>query len=182
MHDVLLIVDVLQDFEHDDGPTLLESLRQRRAQVSRALARARASVTPIVYANDNRGVWDSDVWRLVERSLSGPGSDVVEALVPEQGDRFVVKPRYSAFDHTPLALILEELGCERLLIAGASTEGCVAQSAIDARELGYRVSVVAAACATTDPELERTALRYLTDVVGVRLAEPEEIGRPAGSA
>ena len=179
MHDVLLIVDVLQDFEHDDGPTLLESLRQRRAQISRALARARASVTPIVYANDNRGAWDSDVWRLVERSLSGPGRDVIEALVPEQGDRFVVKPRYSAFDHTPLSLILEELGCERLLIAGASTEGCVAQSAIDARELGYRVSVVAAACATTDPELERTALRYLTDVVGVRLAEPEEIGRPA---
>ena len=33
MHDVLLIVDVLQDFEHDDGPTLLESLRQRRAQI-----------------------------------------------------------------------------------------------------------------------------------------------------
>jgi nicotinamidase-related amidase len=182
MRDVLLIVDVLQDFSHDDGTALLESLRRRRPQISQALSRARASVTPVVYANDNAGVWDSDMWRLVDRALAGDGRDVIAPLVPEQGDRFVVKPRYSAFDHTPLALILEELGCERLFVAGASTEGCVTQSAIDARELGYRVSVVARACATTDPALEQTALRYLTDVVGVRLADPDEIGRPVASA
>ena len=65
--------------------------------------------------------------------------------------------------------------CDRLLVAGTSTEGCVAQTAIDARELGYKVTVLAGACATTDEALEQTALRYLVDVVGVRLAEPEEI-------
>jgi nicotinamidase-related amidase len=28
---------------------------------------------------------------------------------PEPGDLFVLKPRYSAFDHTPLDLLLREL-------------------------------------------------------------------------
>ena len=54
----------------------------------------------------------------------------------------MIKLRYSAFDHTPLALILEELGCERLLLAGMPTEGCVTQSTIAARELGFTVSVL----------------------------------------
>ena len=49
------------------------------------------------------------------------------------------------------------------------------QSAIAARELGFDVSVVAEACATVNPTHEETALRYLVDVVGVRLAEADEI-------
>jgi nicotinamidase-related amidase len=182
VRDVLLIVDVFQDFAHDHGAALLRSLRQRRHRIAAAVSRARESGTPLVYANDHAGLWDSDVSRIVDRALGGPGSDVVASLLPEDGDRFVLKPRYSAFDHTPLELILEELECERVLIAGASTEGCVAQTAIDARERGYYVSVVASGCATTDEALEQTALRYLVDVVGVRLLEPTEVGRSAAPA
>ena len=35
----------------------------------------------------------------------------------------MVKPRYSAFDHTPLVLILRELEIERLLLLGAALGG-----------------------------------------------------------
>jgi biuret amidohydrolase len=78
-----------------------------------------------------------------------------------------VKPSYSAFDHTPLELILRDLEVERLLLAGTSTEGCVAQTAIDARELGFKVSVLADACATVDERIERIAIEYLEAVAGV---------------
>ena len=100
-------------------------------------------------------------------ALSGPGGDQLHILVPQPGERIVLKPRYSAFDHTPLAVVLEELECERVVLVGLTTEGCVAQSAIDARELGYKVSIIPAACGTTDPQLERVALQYLDQVVGV---------------
>lgn len=46
---------------------------------------------------------------------------------------------------------------------------CVTQTAIAARELGFKVTVLAAACACVDERLERVALEYLTDVVGVRV-------------
>jgi len=76
---------------------------------------------------------------------------------------------------TPLRLILEGLGCERLIVAGMTTEGCVAQSAIDARERGLKVTIVPSACASTDEEIERTALRYLVDVVGVKLGDAAQL-------
>jgi nicotinamidase-related amidase len=55
-----------------------------------------------------------------------------------------------------------------------STEGCVAQTAIAAKEEGLKVTVVPAACATVDGELERIALAYLERVVGVLLADAVE--------
>lgn len=50
-----------------------------------------------------------------------------------------------------------------------ATERCVTQTAIAARELGFKVTVMADACACVDARLERVALEYLRDVVGVRL-------------
>jgi nicotinamidase-related amidase len=55
---------------------------------------------------------------------------------------------------------------------GAATEGCVVQTAIDAREHGLQATILAEACATTDPSLEELALRYAAEVGGVRVAGP----------
>jgi nicotinamidase-related amidase len=165
--DALLLVDVVNDFEHEDGDKLLESFRGRHEGLVQALEDARAEGVPVVYANDNFGVWDGDGPRLVRQALEGRGGELVEAVAPQDDDSFVVKPRYSAFDHTPLELILRDLEVERLLLAGTSTEGCVAQTAIDARELGFKVSVPADACATVDERIERIAIEYLEAVAGV---------------
>jgi nicotinamidase-related amidase len=167
--DALLLVDLLNDFEHEDGDRLLGFFRERHEGMVRALARARAEDVPVIYANDNYGVWDGDRQRLVKQALEGRGGELLEGLAPGEDDRFVVKPRYSAFDKTPLELILRELETERLLLAGASTEGCVAQTAIDGRELGFKVSVLADACATVDERIEKVALDYLEAVVGARI-------------
>ena len=98
------------------------------------------------------------------------GADVVGDDLPDvavgEDDRFVVKPRYSGFDHTPLELILRDLDVHRILLAGAATEGCVVQTAIDGRELGFKVTVLADACASPDERLEQVALTYLEEVVG----------------
>jgi len=124
---------------------------------------------PVIYANDNRGVWDGDRDRLVREALDGLASDVVQAVAPREGDRFVVKPRYSGFDHTPLEIILRELEIDRILLAGAATEGCVVQTAIDGRELGFEITVLADACASPNERLEQVALTYLEEVVGAQL-------------
>jgi nicotinamidase-related amidase len=166
VRDALLLVDVVQRFEHEDGAELLASFRERHGGFVRALERACAEGVPVVYANDNFGIWDGDAPRLVRQALEGRAGELVQAIAPREGETFVVKPRYSAFDHTPLDLILRELEVERVLLGGMSTEGCVAQTAISARELGFKVSVLATACATVDERLERVALEYLEAVAG----------------
>jgi nicotinamidase-related amidase len=60
---------------------------------------------------------------------------------------------------------------ERILLAGTATEACVVQTAIDGREVGFKVSVLVGARATVDERLERIALEYLQEVVGVRVAD-----------
>jgi len=166
VRDALLLVDVIQAFDHQDGGTLLESFRARHGAIVKAIEEARAREIPVIYANDNRGFWDGDAERLVTDALEGPGGDLIRAIAPKEGDRFVVKPRYSAFDHTPLDLILRELEIERILLAGAATEMCVVQTAIDAKEEGLKVTILADACATTDERMERLAFEYAEKIVG----------------
>jgi nicotinamidase-related amidase len=189
VRDTLLLVDIIHDFRHEDGETLLASYRARFNGLIEALSQARNSSVPIVYANDSRGRWDGDAKGLVRHAVEhGLAGGLITAVAPKVGDRFLFKPRYSAFDSTPLAIVLEELGVERLLLAGTATEMCVAQTAIAARELGFKVSVLVDACATLDERNERIALDYLENVVGVRLERsaptrpPTEARSPAPGA
>jgi nicotinamidase-related amidase len=176
VRDALLLIDVVNTFDHEDGDALLASFRERLPGFQEALSRARAARIPVVYVNDNAGRWDSDAPALLRLAMEdGRGSDVVAAVAPQTGDRFVLKPRYSAFDHTPLVIILRELEVERLLLAGAATEACVVQTAIDARELGFKVTILADACATVDEEVERLAFEYAERVVGARVKSAGEV-------
>ena len=170
MNDALLLVDVIKDFRHEDGDALLASYRERHGGLVAALDRARSKGVPVIYANDHGGHWDGDAPGLVRRAVEeGRAGELVQAVRPRPGDRFVLKTRYSAFDSTPLEFLLADLSVDRLLLAGTATEMCVAQTAIAARELGYKVTVLAPACACVDEADERIALDYLERVVGVRV-------------
>src|SRR5918996_6026878 len=170
MTDALLLVDVIKDFRHEDGDRLLESYRERLDALEATLQHARTDGIPVVYANDNAGIWDGDAPRLVRQAVEeGLAGDLVARVAPREGDRLVVKPRYSAFDATPLTLILRELDVGRVILAGTATEMCVLQTAVDGLRHGFEVTVAAGACATVDPEQERIALGYLAKVLGVEV-------------
>jgi nicotinamidase-related amidase len=169
MRDCLLLVDLFNDFAHEDGDALFACFEERFPRLLELIRTCRAERLPITYANDSYGLFDGERGSIIDRARGGPAGHLVDGISPIGEERFIVKPRYSAFDYTPLALILEELGIERIILAGMSTEGCVAQTAISAREEGFKVSVVAPACCTVDLELEKIALAYLEHVVGARI-------------
>lgn len=104
------------------------------------------------------------------------------ALMPEvaarDGERVVVKTRPNAFAETDLDAILRAGGRPEIIIAGAMTHMCVSATARAAFDLGYRATVVAAACATRDlpsvdgrtiaaTDVHRTALAELADVFAI---------------
>jgi nicotinamidase-related amidase len=170
--DALLVVDVINDFAHDDGPALLRSFEERVDGMTRAISGARAAGVPVVYVNDDHGRWDSNVPALIGDTIDrGAGGPVVRQVTPREGDPLLLKQRYSGFDHTSLDLLLEKLEITRVVLMGAATEGCVVQTAIDAREHGLQATILAAACATTDPELEEIALAYAERVGGIRVGD-----------
>jgi nicotinamidase-related amidase len=166
VRDCVLLADVFNDFAHEDGERLLRSFREAVDGMHELLSWARERGTPVIFANDAYGDW-SDAPAIVRRARRGRGGALMDRIRPEPGEPFVVKPRYSAFDHTPLSILLEERRVERLLLGGMATERCVAQTAIDAREEGLKVTVVTTACAAVDPRLAEIALTYLVEVAGV---------------
>jgi nicotinamidase-related amidase len=170
MKDVLLVIDVLNDFKHDEGERLHASFEHRFDGLRLALEQARADGVPVIFVNDHQGDWAADRRRLVDRAINGRAGRRMQALVPLDGEPVLVKSRYSAFDHTPLDLLLSELDAERLLLVGGSTEGCIVQSGIFAREHGYKVTILTAACMTADEQREQTALAYAESVAGIVLS------------
>jgi nicotinamidase-related amidase len=167
--DALLVIDVLDDFDHEDSASLLASFHERGPAMAAVIEMARNDGVPVIYANDDRDRWDSDAPALARDAADGPGGEIIRRLLPQPGDHVLLKHRYSAFDHTALELLLEARSVERVIVVGAATEGCVVQTALDAREHGLKATIVADACATTDPDLEQTALRYARDVGGIRV-------------
>jgi nicotinamidase-related amidase len=173
MRDALLLVDVFDDFEHEDGNVLEASFRAKRPVLLDLVEAARAAATPLVYANDRHGRWHGDVSRFLDELKVAADSETA-LLAPRPEDAFFFKDHYSAFGHTALDVLLTEFGVERLILAGMSLEGCVTQTAIDARERGLLVSVVEPACARIDDEAARVAVDYLRRVVGARVVEEVE--------
>jgi nicotinamidase-related amidase len=173
--DALLLVDVLSGFRHEDGERLAASFARAQPVLLELIDSCRADDLPVIYANDHFGDWTADRSQIVERAVRGACGDLIKPIAPRSDEALLIKPRYSAFEGTPLRLLLGDLGTERILLAGTALEMCVTQTAITAREAGFKVSVMVDACARVDDANARIALAYLEHVVGVRLEERRDV-------
>ena len=110
------------------------------------------------------------------------GRPVVEQLVPDETDYFVLKPKHSGFYNTTLDLLLDYLQTKTVIITGMATDVCVLFTAADAymRDLGV---IVPSDCVTAlTPRAHRTALgadadRVLKAEVASSLNRPRALAR-----
>ena len=79
-----------------------------------------------------------------------PGTQVIRALAPRQNEVVLQKVTSSAFSSTGIDVILRNMGIEYLFITGQNTDGCVLYTSLDARDRGYRLTLVSDACITLD--------------------------------
>jgi nicotinamidase-related amidase len=171
--EALIVLDVITTFEHEDGDRLLDSMKDSVPALVRALAHARGRIA-VVYVNDADGHWDGDASGHVARALAGKGGEILRDVMPQTGDRVLFKPNYSAFDGTALGHLLASLEVTRVVLAGAATEMCVAQTGIAARTRGIQVTVLRDACATIDAENEQISLAYLEHVTGSVIRDTDD--------
>jgi nicotinamidase-related amidase len=154
----LIVIDMLNTYEHDDAEPLRKSVRPILPTFERLLARARDSSSLLVYVNDNYGRWHDGPAELIDRAAGGPYRELVEPIAPPPGTPFVVKARHSIFYQTPLEYLLRDEGVSRLVLAGQVTEQCVLYSALDAYVRHFDVAVCRDAVAAIDPALAEAAL------------------------
>ena len=168
----LLIIDMINRLDFASGPALLRLAVPAARRIAALKRRFVAVGAPVIYANDNFGQWHADFRELVAvcRQPDCIGAPLAELLAPQPDDYYVLKPKHSAFHSTPLAVLLEQCGIERVVIGGVSTDVCIAATAIDAhmRELAVHVPSDCVA-APTRARSER-ALKLLRDSIGAATA------------
>src|SRR5215472_15923716 len=105
--------------------------------------------------------------------LGSPGFQIVDALAPRPEDVVLDKVTMSAFEATPLPLLLRDLGLCSFLIAGIALEVGIEPTARHGADLGFIPVVVQDACGFGHAEAaERSiaALKYAGDSVLTDLA------------
>ena len=163
----LLVVDVNYAFCGDKPEPILESIKRWPTScgeeawegvrvIKRLIDAARAKGLPVIYTTNKKrpDMWDNGSWswkntRQNERLRTQTNLDpnaVVDEIAPGPRDILIQKQKPSAFYATPLQSYLTLLGCDSLLVAGATTSGCVRASVLDAFSSNYRVAVVEDAC------------------------------------
>ena len=81
----LVVVDVLNAYDHPDADALVENMAGVVAQVSQLIGRARDEERPVIYVNDNYGLWNSSSAELLEAALQGASSRARRAAAPAAG-------------------------------------------------------------------------------------------------
>ncbi|AYN43397.1 cysteine hydrolase [Streptomyces dangxiongensis] len=173
----LLVVDMINTYDHKDADLLLSSARTVVPVVADVLRRARGLSVPVIYVNDNFGEWRSHHGELLDQALSGPHGCLVEPLKPDGGSLFVLKARHSAFFETPLEYLLRQQNIDQLVLTGQATEQCVLYSALDAHIRHFEVTVPMDAVAHIHEDLARAALQMMERNMGARVCTSRDLWR-----
>ena len=165
----LLVIDVNYAFAGDKAEPILESIKKWHTScgedawvaipVIRALIESsRARGVPVIYTTNfwRDDKWDRGSWAWKnrrtgerppgERATNLDGNAIVAEIAPGPLDIVVRKQKPSGFFGSALQSYLVLLGCDSVIVTGATTSGCVRATVIDAFSNNYRVSVVEDAC------------------------------------
>ncbi|MHB0775617.1 cysteine hydrolase family protein [Halomonas sp. WWR20] len=138
---VLLLVD--HQREYVDGRLPLTGMDEAVVCCTGLLALARRHEAPIIHIvhhGNSGGAFDPD----------GPHAAIIEGLAPQNGELTMIKRLPNSFTGTHLADSLKMSGRKELIVAGFQTHMCISATVRAALDHGYRVTLVANACATRD--------------------------------
>jgi ureidoacrylate peracid hydrolase len=151
---VLVVVDVQNDYCHEDGVfgRAGRDLGPIQAAVERLLGlveTARRARVPVIWVRTQHDRWtDSAMWlgRQVRAAgaicATGSWGAELYRVAPAPDECVVVKHRYSAFVGTRLPVVLRALGRPTLVLAGVTTNVCVESTARDAFMRDWAVVLV----------------------------------------
>ena len=161
MKTALLVVDMLNPYEHQDADQLTQSVETIVDPLRELIGRAAEADTELIYVNDNYGDWKYARQAFAERAMNGARPDLVEPFLPPDDAEFIEKARHTAFYMTPLEYLLGQREIGHLVLAGQVTEQCILYSALDAYVRHYEVSVPRDGVAHIHEHLANAALQMM---------------------
>jgi nicotinamidase-related amidase len=173
----LLLLDVINDLEFEEGECLLAHALPMARHLAALKRRAREAGIPVIYVNDNYGRWQSDFSRLIEHCMEEDtrGRPMVELLLPDEQDYFVLKPKHSGFFSTTLDVLLDYLKARSLMLTGVAGNICVLFTANDAYMRDFNLYVPSDCVASNNPDDNRHALEQMRKVLKADITPATEL-------
>ena len=174
---VLLIIDMVSDFQFEDGQELFANTMKIVRRIAELRQRANDAGVPVIFVNDNFGKWNRDFGGFVDavREGSEEGRKITDILSPEGDDYFILKPQRSAFYATPLDVLLESMEAEKLVITGITTDICVLFTAHDAHMRGFEVVVPRDCVAAVETPFHNQAIKFMERVADAKIVRSEDV-------
>jgi nicotinamidase-related amidase len=197
----LIIVDMQNDFLHRDGnfshiarerpepnidmPFLIGTI----PNVKRLADTFRGAGRPVVYLAHMLKPDYSDAtfpyWRVGIEPGSGNrthcvegtwGAQIIDDLMPQEGEHLVVKKGFGGFSNTPLDTILRNMGVTTCVACGVTTCVCVSTTIRGGIEYNYRMIVVGDAVAEVDRSTHEAELKTMARIFADVKTTDEVVG------
>jgi ureidoacrylate peracid hydrolase len=196
----LIVVDMQNDFVHPDGgfackareapekgidmPFLMGTI----PHVKRLVGAFRGAGRPVIYIAHVVKPDYSDAqfpyWRIgvapdgnrtfvVEGTW---GAQIVDDLMPREGEHLIAKKGFGGFSNTPLDTILRNLGVTTCVVSGVTTCVCVSTTVRGGVEHNYRMILVKDAVAEVSRETHEAELKTMARVFADVVTTDEVVG------
>ncbi len=166
----LLIVDMLKDFVYDWGSLKVEGAKDIIPYINSQREEFKQNREPVIYLCDNHSKDDPEFKLWPPHCVEGtPGAEVVDELKPDTYDFVVKKTSYSGFFGTSLHELLQNLKINEVYIVGVAMNICVHYTAVDARMLGYKVTVPLKGVRGLTKEDEEYMSRQFKNVLNINI-------------
>jgi nicotinamidase-related amidase len=188
-HSMLLVMDMINDLMHPDGPggqTYVVQGNEKGvvANIGTAIRRARKAGMPIAHV---RIGFSPDYRECPEHSpvfakarenglfqLGTWGTKPHPDIAPQEGDFDIVKHRISPFYGTHLEPILRAQGVQRLILCGVSTNGVVQAAAREGHDRDYACVLLEDCCCGATPTEHEHAIAGLREIGLVEFSTAEQ--------
>lgn len=163
----LIMIDMQNGFIDPSSSLCVAGAAATIPACARALAAARAAGMAVFHVRREYAPDGSDVepvrhriWLEGGRLLCVEGDDpdsldAPDLLKPADGDRVLVKPRFSAFFGTRLDDVLRRAGIDTVVLIGTTTPNCIRSTCYDALSLNYNVAVIEDCTSSRTPDVQR---------------------------
>lgn len=171
----LIIIDIINKMDFKGSEDLLHYTKTIVQPLLTLKQRAKQLDIPVIYVNDNFGLWREDVSQLIEECKRGIGRDLIESFIPEKDDFFILKPKHSGFHGTQLDILLTHLGIENLILTGVAADLCVLFTAFDAHMREYNLWVPDDCTASETVQAYEAALHIMSHSISAKTDSTTEV-------
>lgn len=182
----LIMIDMQRGFLDSASPLCIPSAEATVPACAALIDRCHAAGVPVIYAvrhyrSDGLGWWKNRARPRGQPAASRsrrPGAAHLSDAFPSAftvlpQDYVLVKPRFSAFFHTGLDLILRRLGVQTVLLAGTTTPNCIRTTCYDAISLDYDAVVLSDCTSSVTDAVQAANLADMQRVGAVVSASTE---------